>query len=269
MGTGSRVFRCGLVHSSGVIYLGTYGPKPAIVWKYDPKAGTLEKVGTPGEYQLDCMVEAPNGIIYIGTAYNGLVYRLDPRTGKIRSLGSPPIASTPWIFTMICTFSGEIYGAKGVGLFRLDWKSDKFESIGLVPGDHRTPGPNPSDPVVRQLTEVPDGTLFGDTNRWLFRFDPKTRTIKPLADMVAVDNACYALFLPAGYSRTDDCYFALYARFSDATVKNPFYVYRARDKLVEPVVIKGWTGTVVGGPDWQGAGRRVRTGRAGQGSLSV
>ncbi|MBP1990970.1 hypothetical protein [Paenibacillus eucommiae] len=72
----------------------------------------LMRFGSPGEYQLDCMVEAPNGKIYIGTAYDGLVYEMNPITGEIRNLGSPPVDSTPWIFTMICTRDGEIYGWK-------------------------------------------------------------------------------------------------------------------------------------------------------------
>jgi len=72
MGTGSNLFRCGIVHSSGVIYLGTYGPQPAIVWKYEPKVGRLQEIGRPGEYQLDSMVEAPNGVVYIGTAYEAV-----------------------------------------------------------------------------------------------------------------------------------------------------------------------------------------------------
>ena len=79
VGYGSKFFRCFVEHSSGVVYIGTYGPQPAIVWKYDPKEGTIKKVGEPGEYQLDSMVEGPNGMVYIGTAYSAFVYRLDPR----------------------------------------------------------------------------------------------------------------------------------------------------------------------------------------------
>src|SRR5688572_25431267 len=78
MGTGSNMFRSGVVHSSGVVFIGTYGPQPGIIWKYDPKTERLTKVAAPGEYQLDCMIEAPNGKVYIGTAYGGIVYELDP-----------------------------------------------------------------------------------------------------------------------------------------------------------------------------------------------
>ena len=49
------------------------------------------------------------------------------------------------------TSKGEIYGAKGVGLFQLDWKTDTLKPIGLVPGDHMTPGPNASSPIIRVL----------------------------------------------------------------------------------------------------------------------
>jgi streptogramin lyase len=170
IGTGTRTFRCGLAHSSGAVYLGTYGPQPAVVWKYHPDKGKLVQVGAPGEYQLDCMVEAPDGKIYIGTAYNALVYQLDPATDKIKSLGSPPLDSTPWIFNMVCTKKGEIYGAKGVGLFRLDWKNERLEAIGLVPGNHQTIGPNASNPIVRMLVEDAEGNIWGDTNRQLFKF---------------------------------------------------------------------------------------------------
>src|SRR5205809_7706581 len=69
LGTGTNFFRTGLAHSSGVVYLGTYGPAPALVWKYDPATQQLTKLGAPGEYQLDSMVEAPDGKVFIGTAY--------------------------------------------------------------------------------------------------------------------------------------------------------------------------------------------------------
>src|SRR5262245_40731127 len=110
IGAGSNMLRSGVVHSSGLVYLGTYGPPPAIIWKYDPRTPErgLIRVATPGEYQLDCMVEAPNGHIYIGTAYEGIVYELDPADDSIRNLGAPPIDSTTWIFNMHCTRDGEI-----------------------------------------------------------------------------------------------------------------------------------------------------------------
>ena len=258
MGTGTNFFRCGVVHSSGVVYIGTYGPEPAIVWKYDPRTGVLTEVGRPGEYQLDSMVEAPNGAVYIGTAYSGIVYRLDPATDRIISIGAPPIDSTPWIFTMVRTRDGDIYGARGVGLFHLDWQHDRLEAVGLVPGDHMTPGPNSSMPIVWQLEEAPDGTFWGGTNRWLFRFDPRQGTIEPLVDMVSVDSASYALYLAGESAPTADCYFGTYARFSGRTVAHPFYVYRAAAGRLEPLPVEGWTGTLIGLPSWWGEGTSAR-----------
>ena len=250
MGTGSNLFRCGIVHSSGVIYLGTYGPQPAIVWKYDPKVGRLQEIGRPGEYQLDSMVEAPNGVVYIGTAYEAQVYRLDPATDEINCLGTPPIDSTPWIFTMIRTRDGEIYGVKGVGLFRLDWKADTFESIGLVPGEHRTLKIT-SRPIIRTLLEAPDGTLYGDTNRWMFRFDPKTGTIDKLFDAVEIDENVFGIFLPDGGDwLEDDLYFHLWSRFTDEDVANYWYVYHVAERCVEPLAIKGWRGRPIDHPSW-------------------
>jgi hypothetical protein len=249
MGTGSKFFRCGLSHSSGVVYIGTYGPEPAIIWKYDPKSGKLLKVAEPGEYQLDCMVEAPNGIVYIGTAYNGLVYRLDPVTDTVTSLGSPPIDSTNWIFTMVCTQKGEIYGAKGVGLFKLNWETDTFEVIGVVPGNHETPGPCASSPITRILEEDQDGVIWGDTNRWLFRFDPASKRIEPLVDMALIDEACYALFLPGVRRPTKDLYFCLHSRYSGKEVRNVLYAYRADKASAEAVDVPGLEGPV-GPPTW-------------------
>jgi hypothetical protein len=249
MGTGSNMFRSGIVHSSGVIYIGTYGPAPAIVWKYDPKVGKLQEVGRPGEYQLDCMVEAPNGIVYIGTAYEGLIYRLDPKTEKITSLGTPAIASTPWIFTMICTKAGEIYGAKGVGLFRLDWQKDTIEPIGIVPGEHRTLQTS-SEPIIRTLVESPDGRIYGDTNRWLFRFDPRQRKIDPLVDMCVQDDANYALFICDGIQPDNDCAFTIFSRYSGKAVKNEFYIYRNSTNKLESVKINGWDGPPFAWTSW-------------------
>jgi len=242
MGTGSNMFRTGIAHSSGVVFVGTYGPPPAIVWKYDPRTQKLTEVGAPGEYQLDSMVEAPNGKIYIGTAYNGLVYELDPRTGSIKSLGSPPVDSTPWIFTMICTRDGEIYGAKGVGLFHLDWRTGKMESCGIVPGSHATPGPNSSSPIIRTLEERPDGILWGDTNRWIFTFDPKTGKITPVADVAAMEDACYAVIHALGSAPVSDLYFQVYSRFSGKIPRRMFYVCRAATGKIEPLNIEGLAG---------------------------
>jgi hypothetical protein len=258
MGTGSNFFRCGLVHSSGAIFIGTYGPSPAILWRYDQRSADLVKVGTPGEYQLDCMVEAPDGLIYIGSAYGGLVYQLDPGSGRITSLGSPAMETTPWIFSMVRTHAQEVYGAKGVGLFRLNWREGQLEPIDLVPGVHTTPAPSPSSPVIRSLVEAPDGTLYGDTNRWLFRYHPDGDRIEPLADMVPVDPACYGLFLAQGVMPTDDCYFTLLSRFSGLEVDNPFFVYRADENRVEPLLIKGFTGAVKGPSVWWYSGEDVR-----------
>jgi hypothetical protein len=250
MGTGTRLFICGLVHSSGVIFVGTYGPEPAFIWKYDPRKGRLEKVGAPGEYQLDSMVEAPNGMIYIGTAYNGLVYRLHPETCQISSLGSPDIDSTSWIITMVRTRQDEIYGAKGLGIFRLDWRRDRLEPLGLVPGDHGTLGPAPCMPITRELVEAPDGTLYGVTNRWLFRFHPTMRRIEPIVDMVSLERACYGLLLPVGPMPTDDCPFVVQSRFSEERTANPLYVYHAHSGRVEPLPIAGFAGEIAGKPVW-------------------
>lgn len=263
MGTGTRMFRCGLAHSSGVVYLGTYGPQPAVVWKYIPDKGQLVQIGAPGEYQLDCMVEALDGKIYIGTAYNAIVYQLDPATDKIKSLGSPPIDSTSWIFAMACTKKGEIYGAKGVGLFRLDWKNERLEAIGLVPGNHRTIGENTSSPIVRMLVEDADGNICGDTNRHIFKFNPATGKIELLADMAAIDPACYAVSLANGGHPTPDQYLALYSRYSGKALKDIFYVLRAATGKPEPLSIADFPATAsYVAPFWwkDGADWRLLTG---------
>ena len=58
MGTGSNMFRSALRASDGTVYIGTYGPAPAIIWRYT-KDERLEKVAEVEEYQLDCMVDVP------------------------------------------------------------------------------------------------------------------------------------------------------------------------------------------------------------------
>ena len=250
------MFRTGMVHSSGIIFIGTYGPAPAIIWKYDPRTQKLTRVGAPGEYQLDSMVEAPNGKVYIGTAYQGLVYELEPATERIRSLGTPPVVSTPWIFTMVRTRDGEIYGARGVGLFRLDWQTGKMESRGLVPGEHATPGPGRSEPIVRTLEERPDGFLWGDTNRWIFTFDPKTCKITPVADVVGYDDACYGVMHSLGESPFQDLYFQVYSRFSGRTPKRPFGICRARTGKIEPLAMEALGGKCWPCGWWQDGQRR-------------
>ncbi len=250
MGQGTKPFRSGLVHSSGDVILGTYGPQPALLWRYEPGSGKLLALGAPGEYQLDSMVEAPDGSVYVGTAYGGLIYRLEPASGQITSLGSPPIDSTSWIFALSLASDGHIYGAKGVGLFRLDPSQDTITSLGLVEGDHTTPGPNASAPIVRNLVQTPDGTIWGDTNRWLFRYHIDRSETELVADMAIIDPATYAIFLAGGDLPSNDCWFALYSRFSGKQVSATMWVVRQGEREPRPVDIRGLKGTASGSPMW-------------------
>lgn len=252
IGTGSNMFRSGIVHSSGIVFIGTYGPPPGIIWKYDPKVGgKLTKVAAPGEYQLDCMVEAPNGRIYIGTAYNGIVYELDPTTGDVRNLSAPPVESTSWIFTMTRTRAGEIYGGRGAGLFHLDWRTGKMRGLGVVPGHHEAPGVS-SAPIIRNLQERPDGLIWGDTNRWLFTFNPKDGKITPVVDVAAYDEACYGIFHTSEHSPFDDLYFAIYPRYNDRTPRHMFMVCRAATGKLEPLELPELTGVCFAQGWWRG-----------------
>lgn len=255
VGTGSNMFRCGVAHSSGAVFIGTYGPAPAIIWRYHPATDQLTKVAAPGEYQLDCMVEAPSGKVYIGTAYGGIVYELDPDTLGVRSLGAPPVESTPWIFTMTRTRDGEIYGARGVGLFHLDWRTGRMRDLGVVPGKHETPGVS-SAPITRNLHERPDGLLWGDTNRWLFTFDPRSGAITPIVDVAAVDDACYGLVHSSMPSPTNDLYFAIYPRFNQKVPRHTFMVCRAATGALEPVDLPELTGLCIPLGWWRGADGR-------------
>jgi hypothetical protein len=193
LGTGSNMFRTGLVHSSGVVSVGTYGPAPAHVWKYDPGTGKLTQVGSPGEYQLDSMVEAPNGKVYIGTAYNAIVYELDPAAGQIRSLGTPPVNSTSWIFTLIRTRDGEIYGAKGVGVYdvgrrKVVARAELPAALAAAVPDARAVYLVLADTSLLSATVAADGTLatkhlaadFGPVDRGCFLL-PRSRCLVGVA----------------------------------------------------------------------------------------
>lgn len=250
-GTGSKSFISGCLHSNGKIYIGTYGPAPAIIWQFDPKTNELEKLAAPGEYQLRRLVEGVDGKIYIGTAYEGLVYCLDPDTGKVSIVGTPPVDSTTWIFWMFRSRSGKIYGARGVGLFELDVKTGKIRSLGLVPGEHQTPPPS-SDPIVRTLHELPDGSLLGDTNRHLFRYFPKESRYEIIADMVKYDNACYAMLLPFVHPSDGTMIFPIYPRYSGKKIAEPFYFWDADSNKVKHIQIKGWGSRDIGGNGWVG-----------------
>ena len=151
---------------------------------------------------------------------------------------------------MLRTSGDEVYGAKGVGLFRMDWRGQKLEPIGLVPGDHDTLLPGRSSHITRRLEEGPDGVIWGDTNRWLFRFHPQSGRIEPLVDMARVDPACYALFLSGGRRPVADPVFCLYARFSGATVRERLYAYRTATGQVEPVPLPQLPGDLSGHIAW-------------------
>src|SRR5207247_4241769 len=88
----------------------------------------------------------------------------------------------------------------------------------------------------------PTASSGGDTNRWIFTFDPNTRKITPVADVVAYDDACYGVMHSLGDSPFQDLYFQVYSRFSGRTPKRPFGICRARTGKIEPFPIAGLEG---------------------------
>ena len=221
MGTGSNMFVSAYECKDKNVYIGTYGPQPAILWKYVPGSGKLEEIARPGEYQLCGMVEGPNNKLYIGTAYGAIVYEYDPATGVVKSLGTPPIDSTPWIFSLICTSKGEVYGAKGIGIFKLDWRTGTFSVVGTVPGVHRTHGTNVAMPIIGAMEERPDGKIWVTTQRWVFEFDTETDTITPIVDICESEYGCYMIQHANGPSPVNDMYYHVFTRYSGFEIKSP------------------------------------------------
>lgn len=137
-------------------------------------------------------------------------------------------------------------------MFDLDVPTGALRSLGLVPGDHKTPLPGSSGPIVRTLHELPDGSLLGDTNRFLFRCFPAEERIEILADMVSFDEACYAFLLPFVHPSDGTITFPIYPRFSGRRIACPFYRWDMQSNRVTPVNIEAWEPREIAGNGWVG-----------------
>jgi len=122
---------------------GTYSHRHAF-FRYDPEADAFDffhgrcamptavegaNIMYTGAGPVDCMLNAGDGFLYVGTAL-GELYRLDPRTQEIDYLGKPHYERR--IQGLALGPDGTIYGAGGrrdTFLFRYDRKTNAFRVI--------------------------------------------------------------------------------------------------------------------------------------------
>jgi hypothetical protein len=125
------------------------------VFRFDPATRTLDVL--PQELpavwnrqilgRADSWAVAPDGGLYGGSAGDGLLFKLDPDTGRIVNLGSP--ASVPRLKGLVFARDGSLYGLAGASpqhshLFRHDPRSGGFVDLG-----------NPQFPILSP--GVPEG----------------------------------------------------------------------------------------------------------------
>jgi hypothetical protein len=83
--------------------------------------------------RADAWAVAADGTLFGGSAGDGLLFKLDPDTGRITNLGSP--AGVPRLTALAFAGDGALYGLAGLApqyshLFRFDPRSGGFEDYG-------------------------------------------------------------------------------------------------------------------------------------------
>ncbi len=149
--------------------------------KYDPRANRLTRTdvvienpvgpSVVGNVGMDSWMQHSDGLVYCGTASEGILFSLDPETDEIRYIGKP--AMGPRLTAMVEDESGVIWGNAGwpvMGLFSYDPKSEKLEYYGE---------PETRFPMCyfHGMVRLPDGTIYcGETDRgepYVYRLTPR------------------------------------------------------------------------------------------------
>jgi sugar lactone lactonase YvrE len=111
------------------------------LFRFDPRAGSFEMLAQelPSVWdrrvlgRADAWAVAADGTLFGGSAGDGLLFKLDPDTGRITNLGSP--AGVPRLTALAFAGDGALYGLAGLApqyshLFRFDPRSGGFEDYG-------------------------------------------------------------------------------------------------------------------------------------------
>ena len=112
------------------------------LFRYHPDQGRVERLpwrlpaGKGRDYlnAIDSLATTPDGTIYGGTRADGMLFRLEPQTGRPTGLGKP--APGARIRALVAAPGGQVYGVAGeegrLGhLFRYDPRSGEMVDVGI------------------------------------------------------------------------------------------------------------------------------------------
>ena len=128
-----------VVDNDGAVY---GGRRWTAMFKYDPASGSLAELavkapslaGREMYNRLDCLICNPaDGMIYGGTSGDGVLFRFDPKSMKMISLGKP--LNQPRIRCLTFAPSGCLYGIAGdkcCHLFKHDPQSGELRDMGVL-----------------------------------------------------------------------------------------------------------------------------------------
>jgi len=155
--------------STGLVYLGTYGPRPAKLYEIDPENGEYT-THEPGDYQLRMIAETSDGHLWMVSNYDSMFYEFSPQEGRfVGAYQCPPVCDQ-----MICVADGEdrLYTVKDRRLLRFDTRRKEFEDLGAAMPDW------PPYNRGQHAQFGPDGKLYSITDCNIIVFDPATGELR-------------------------------------------------------------------------------------------
>ncbi|AYY13967.1 hypothetical protein EF847_15935 [Actinobacteria bacterium YIM 96077] len=168
---GAQVF----TRNDGVPMLcGVTSGSPASVSGVDARTGELlfsePLPGASGSYGA---IVGPDGLVYLGSQSNGLLFRVDPSDGTVEELGRP-LAGETYVWELVVGDDGQLFGVTypGARLFRYNPETGDVHDYGSVV----------SDTKYARAVEATGGSVYVGTSRGvhLLRVDPGTGDIREL-----------------------------------------------------------------------------------------
>lgn len=144
----------GLTQGNQRLYLSFTYPQAFEIASVDVDTGQVLTYTHPttSETMVWGMTVGPDGAIYLGTASQGHLMRLDPKSKIVQDLGQPASGET-YIWSLTTGADGKIYGGTypHARLFRYDPATGKSEDLGRM---------NPEEMYVRTVAASQDGFIY-------------------------------------------------------------------------------------------------------------
>ena len=170
--------------STGRVYIGTYGPRPAKFYEIDPETGEYT-THAPGDYQLRMIAETSDGHLWTVSNYESMFYEFSPREGVFVGQYQCPVPGDQ----MVCIADSQdrLYTVKNRQLYRFDTRDKEFEDLGVA---------MPDWPVFNRGQHGQfgrDGKLYLVTDVGAVVFDPETGELRQVMVQDAIDASTYIL----------------------------------------------------------------------------